>query len=99
MGLAKIREYIYNYDKDYNPDYSIFVSAGDMFQGTGVSNLTQGQAMSEIMNSFPFDAMAIGNHEFDWGLKTVLEKNKDIANYKFLSCNIFVEKQMILFLD
>lgn len=50
MGLAKIREYIYNYDKDYNPDYSIFVSAGDMFQGTGVSNLTQGQAMSEIMN-------------------------------------------------
>ena len=89
MGLAKIREYIYNYDKDYNPDYSIFVSAGDMFQGTGVSNLTQGQAMSEIMNSFPFDAMAIGNHEFDWGLKTVLEKNKDIANYKFLSCNIF----------
>lgn len=89
MRLAKIREYIYNYDKDYNPDYSIFVSAGDMFQGTGVSNLTQGQAMSEIMNSFPFDAMAIGNHEFDWGLKTVLEKNKDIANYKFLSCNIF----------
>ena len=97
MGLAKIREYIYNYDKDYNPDYSIFVSAGDMFQGTGVSNLTQGQAMSEIMNSFPFDAMAIGNHEFDWGLdKMHTYKDGDYSNgeadFPFLGANIYDKK-------
>ena len=40
--------------------------AGDMFTGM-LSNLTRGEALMEMMVSMNYDAMAIGNHEFDYG--------------------------------
>jgi 2',3'-cyclic-nucleotide 2'-phosphodiesterase (5'-nucleotidase family) len=39
---------------------------GDMFTGT-LSNLTRGEALMEMMMTMNYDAMAIGNHEFDYG--------------------------------
>lgn len=50
-----------------NPDGVVLLSAGDMFQGTPVSNVFRGQPVIEVMNYLKFDAMALGNHEFDWG--------------------------------
>ena len=40
--------------------------AGDMFTGT-LSNRTQGELLMEMMITMGYDAMAIGNHEFDYG--------------------------------
>jgi len=39
---------------------------GDMFTGM-LSKLTQGEALMEMMTTLRYDAMAIGNHEFDYG--------------------------------
>lgn len=39
---------------------------GDMFTGM-ISFLTKGEALMEMMMSMEYDAMAIGNHEFDYG--------------------------------
>ena len=39
---------------------------GDMFTGM-MSNLTRGEALMEMMTSMHYDAMCIGNHEFDYG--------------------------------
>lgn len=39
---------------------------GDMFTGM-ISNLTRGEALMEMMRAMDYDAMAIGNHEFDYG--------------------------------
>ena len=41
--------------------------AGDMFQGTPVSNIFRGRSVIDVMNYLKFDAMVLGNHEFDWG--------------------------------
>ncbi len=90
-GLSKIREFVCA-DSDYDPDYSIILSAGDMFQGTGLSNLTEGAAMLSVMNSFPFDAMAIGNHEFDWGLDKMLGILKEKADFDVLANNIYYKE-------
>lgn len=87
-GLAKIREYVCS-DVDYDPDYSIILSAGDMFQGSGMSNLTKGRAMISVMNAFPFDAMTIGNHEFDWGLDNMIETLSKNASFDVLANNIY----------
>ena len=40
--------------------------AGDMFTGT-FSFLTKGEALMEMMDAIGYDALGIGNHEFDYG--------------------------------
>lgn len=49
------------------PDGVVLVDAGDMFQGTLLSNLFEGRSLIPVLNLLGYDAMAIGNHEFDYG--------------------------------
>lgn len=44
---------------------SIFLNAGDHFQGTIWYNFFKWNATADFMNRLPHDAMTIGNHEFD----------------------------------
>lgn len=71
----------------------LVLAAGDMFQGTAISNYSYGQTVVELMNYVGFDAMTIGNHEFDWGLEEVLkyvdnEDQNGEADFPFLACNL-----------
>ncbi len=50
-----------------NPDGVLLVDAGDMFQGTLESNMGEGEAVIEAYKKLGYDAVAIGNHEFDYG--------------------------------
>jgi 5'-nucleotidase len=45
----------------------LLLDAGDIFQGTLASNLTEGAAMLRGYKALGYDAVAIGNHEFDFG--------------------------------
>lgn len=45
----------------------LLVDAGDMFQGTLASNTTEGQVVVEAYNKLGYAAVAVGNHEFDFG--------------------------------
>ncbi len=45
----------------------LLVDAGDMFQGTLPSNLTEGAAVVRAYNALGYAAAALGNHEFDFG--------------------------------
>ena len=49
------------------PDNVVLLDAGDMFQGTLESNLGEGAAVVRAYNVLQYDAVAIGNHEFDFG--------------------------------
>ncbi len=86
---SKVANYI-NESKDEN---SIIISAGDMFQGSAISNYSHGRDMINIMNMIGFDAMTVGNHEFDWELDTVLayfdgNTENGEANFPLLGCNV-----------
>ena len=81
--LAKMVEL----ERAANPDGTILLSAGDMFQGTPISNLFHGKPVIEIMNFLHYDAMALGNHEFDWG-QDVLHAIISSASFPVLSSNI-----------
>lgn len=50
-----------------NPGGVVLVDAGDMFQGTLESNSNEGEAVIEAYKKLGYDAVAIGNHEFDYG--------------------------------
>jgi 5'-nucleotidase len=45
----------------------VLLDAGDMFQGTLESNLAEGAPVVRAYNALGYDAVAIGNHEFDFG--------------------------------
>lgn len=53
-----------------NPDVLLF-DCGDISQGTPYYNLFQGEVEVEMMNLMGYDAMTIGNHEFDFGLENM----------------------------
>lgn len=76
-------------------DNVILMGNGDMFQGTGISNITQGRAVLEVMNMIGFDAMGVGNHEFDWGIEVILDyfdgdPSNGEADFPLLNANIFL---------
>lgn len=53
--------------KAENPSW-ILLDAGDVFQGTEVGLRTRGRIMAKCFNALDYDAWAVGNHEFDWGI-------------------------------
>ena len=69
-------------------DYTVFISAGDMWQGGSASNATKGNIVTDWMNYLGFEAMALGNHEFDWGQDAIV-KNAEIAEFPLLAINIY----------
>jgi len=52
---------------------TLLLAAGDMIQGNNWANLSQGESVMELMNAMKFDALSVGNHEFDFG-QEVLKK-------------------------
>ena len=67
---------------------TIFLSSGDMWQGSSESNFTKGLIVTEWMSEMGFSSMALGNHEYDWG-EEYIENNAAIANFPFLALNIY----------
>ncbi|MCE9574644.1 MAG: 5'-nucleotidase C-terminal domain-containing protein [Deltaproteobacteria bacterium] len=45
----------------------VLVDAGDLFQGTLESNMTEGSPVIAAYNAMGYTAAAVGNHEFDFG--------------------------------
>ncbi|KLU62553.1 trifunctional nucleotide phosphoesterase protein YfkN precursor [Peptococcaceae bacterium CEB3] len=77
--------------KAANPD-TVVLSGGDMFQGTPVSNVLKGQPVIDMMNSIGFDAMTLGNHEYDWGIDSVINTKKATlmnSSIPVLACNVY----------
>ena len=68
----------------------LLVDAGDAIQDHNLVNLSQGATAIAFMNAAGYDAMTLGNHEFDYGQDVTLERAAE-ADFPFLSCNILVD--------
>ncbi len=66
---------------------TLFLAAGDMIQGNNWANLFQGKSSIEAMNAMNFDAMVVGNHEFDFG-QAILTERIGEANFPVLGANV-----------
>ncbi|MCX6006778.1 MAG: metallophosphoesterase, partial [Chloroflexi bacterium] len=64
-------------------DRVLMFDSGDVFMGTPYFNLMKGQADLDFMNTLGYDAMTLGNHEFDYYDKTPQYLNDFIVNAKF----------------
>ncbi|MEM1245797.1 MAG: bifunctional UDP-sugar hydrolase/5'-nucleotidase [Acidobacteriota bacterium] len=77
-------------------DNPVFLfDSGDMFTGL-LSRLTLGDVMMEMMVTLDYDAMAIGNHEFDYGSTNFLQKMHRVP-FPVLSANTFWKGTDILY--
>ena len=45
----------------------LLLDGGDLYQGTPFSNLTGGAVIRAAFDRMKYDAVALGNHDFDWG--------------------------------
>lgn len=67
-GLTALSGYVAALRAQRRSDGGVaLLDAGDMWQGTLESNLVEGAAMIAAYNALAYDAVAIGNHEFDFG--------------------------------
>lgn len=65
----------------------LLLNAGDVFQGTLYFNVYEGLADLAYMNEIGYDAMAVGNHEFDRG-PAALSTFVGLADFPVLSANL-----------
>jgi len=71
----------------------LFISKGDQFQGSAISNLSTGGIFVDALNAAGLDSLTIGNHEFDWGIDKIQrfrDGNLDNgeANFPILLANV-----------
>ncbi|WP_224371049.1 bifunctional metallophosphatase/5'-nucleotidase [Hyalangium versicolor] len=91
-GLAKVATLIQKARAE-NPDCNLLIDTGDTIQGTPLGTYyaqvdnTPRHPMAVAMNSLGYDAMALGNHEFNYGLG-VLSKFRDEVQFPILGANV-----------
>ena len=67
----------------------LLFDAGDAMQGNVLVNISKGENAVKFMNAAGYDAMCIGNHEFDFGMARLLE---NVSNLDFPAlCGNIVE--------
>jgi len=72
-------------ERKKNPDLLLFDS-GDFSQGSPYYTLFKGDVEVGLMNKMHYDAVTIGNHEFDFGLKN-MERLFKKANFPIVCAN------------
>ena len=92
VGIAKVATLVKEARKN-DPDL-LLVDSGDTIQGTPLEyfhnkkNNAPPDPMMLAMNALHYDSMAVGNHEYNFGLK-VLEKARSEAKFPWLSANSY----------
>ena len=75
-----------------NTPNSLLLDAGDYLQGNPLVNLGQGKNAVELMKLTGYDAAALGNHEFDFGLDVLRTRMAEASArphpFLMLSANI-----------
>lgn len=86
-GYVRRNTYIKKMRQQY-PDLLLFDS-GDYWQGTPYFNMFKGEVSLMLMQEAGYDAVALGNHEFDFGMENAKEQFEKVdfpvlcANYDF----------------
>lgn len=88
-GLALLSGYINKVRQE--EENVLFVISGDMVQGSLIDTEYKGISTMEIMNYLAPDVVALGNHEFDYGLPHLLFLEK-MANFPIVNANLYINK-------
>jgi len=93
MGLAKVAEKV-DALRAENPN-TLLLDAGDSFHGTTFATLEEGASVVKLMNAMKYDALAAGNHDFNYGQDRLIEL-ADMADFPVLGANVKKDGQAVL---
>ncbi|CAM2976749.1 5'-nucleotidase C-terminal domain-containing protein [Paenibacillus sediminis] len=94
MGFAKLAGIIQDYrGKNAN---TLLLDAGDAVHGTTFATLVEGESVVKVMNEMGYDAIAPGNHEFNYGYKRLVELSK-MLSFPMISANVRTKDGNTLF--
>jgi 5'-nucleotidase / UDP-sugar diphosphatase len=68
-------------------EHLLIVDSGDLLMGTAMSSVFRGEVDISVMNLMGYDAVAAGNHDFDFGTKHLKSLRKE-ATFPFLCTNV-----------
>lgn len=91
-GYARVKSLI-NETRPSHED-SLFLNVGDEFQGTLFYTFYGGEKIAETLNQLGFDAMTLGNHEFDAG-DDVLGDFLQNLTFPIVSANIVSDNEKL----
>jgi 5'-nucleotidase len=84
LGYAKMA-YLIKTMRDSYPSL-LLVDTGDVLHGTNFVSFFKGESAVMIMNKLKYDAVTLGNHDFNYGMH--LSKLETMMNFPILSANI-----------
>jgi 5'-nucleotidase/UDP-sugar diphosphatase len=85
-GLAELQTLIEQEKKTSR--YSIVTVNGDFLAASYLAQIYRGKHMIDILNTMQIDYVVPGNHEFDFGAATTIERIAE-SNFEWLCCNVF----------
>lgn len=77
------------YGKQTGP--KLLLDAGDWFQGTPEGTVSRGEAAIEFFNAIPYDAVVVGNHDFDMK-EPRLKELASMIKAPVLGANVYEKK-------
>jgi len=88
-GRTQAEPFISQLAKDIRADGGnvLILDAGDRLHGQTATNLTEGEAMVQVMNAVGYDAMVTGNHEYNFGIDR-LRQLSGMADFPLLAANV-----------
>ena len=66
----------------YRTDTAILVDDGDIFHGNTISYVLNGEPFLEAFDYMDYDAITLGNHEFDTGINVVADPDQTMHDYE-----------------
>jgi uncharacterized repeat protein (TIGR01451 family) len=88
-GMARVAKVVNDIRAAVGAANVLLVDAGDEMQGSLLSNLQKGVPTIATFNAMGYDVATFGNHEFDWGKQTLIDRTTQ-ATYPFVTANIVV---------
>jgi len=81
-------------------DNILLLDAGDVSHGTNLANLFEGETVGVLLDMLGYDAVAPGNHDFNYGYKRLVEAAEiaeEYSNLRVLSANVVDEDGYLVF--
>lgn len=89
-GAARMAKAIQDIRTLKGPGNVLLLDAGDAMQGSLLSNVQKGFPVISVFNAIGYDAMTLGNHDYDWG-QTILKDRITQAAFPILSANLVTD--------
>jgi 2',3'-cyclic-nucleotide 2'-phosphodiesterase/3'-nucleotidase len=86
-GIARVAKIVNDVRTTVGTDKVLLVDAGDEMQGSLLSNINKGEPTIAVYNAMGYNVATFGNHEFDWGQQTLIDRTTQAA-FPYVSANI-----------